>query len=248
MRRTIGAILLITALVLTAGVASADSGHEGEPEHPAAPAVAARLLDEAGIPHRYVQGRSGGNHVADVAREMGSHQQDTKGTDFWGICKSNEFEYSYAIAHYLNTKPHPAAVEYPDSAAPGEFCVSLWSNPVFKSVPGDDEEIGGHVCFHPDSVTGELWIGVGLSEGRLDTEYGIYLEYYSDDSGDPDTWLDWYKMGTATTNGSGEFGFTHTMDLDPGTYYLQVIVSYPDGTWGEDSWGTNVYEVVIYSV
>ena len=84
-------------------------------EYDAAPAVAARLLEEAGIPHRYGSGPTGGNHVADVAHEMGTHEDDEKGTDFWGVCKTDEFAYAYAIADFLNTKEKPAEVAYPES-------------------------------------------------------------------------------------------------------------------------------------
>jgi len=75
----------------------------------AAPAVAAELLKEADIDARYGSGRTGGNHIADVAHEMG----DT--TDFDGVSKCDVFEYEYAVADYLNTKDDPAEVAYPVS-------------------------------------------------------------------------------------------------------------------------------------
>ena len=50
----------------------------GDVEFPAAPAIAARILEANNITPRYGQGRSGGNYISDVAQHMGP------GTDFSG--------------------------------------------------------------------------------------------------------------------------------------------------------------------
>lgn len=78
-------------------------------EYEAAPAVAARLLDDAGVANRYGQGRTGGNFVADVAHRMGP------GTDFDGVSKEDVEAYECAIAAFLNDPAngdyYPAGVE-----------------------------------------------------------------------------------------------------------------------------------------
>ena len=50
-------------------------------EFPAAPAIAARILEANEVAPRYGSGRTGGNYIADVAHNMGT------GTDFDGIPK-----------------------------------------------------------------------------------------------------------------------------------------------------------------
>ena len=63
---------------------------------PAAPAVAAALLDDAGIANRYGTGSNGGNYTSDVAAEMGP------GTDFRGVAKEDVEAYECAVATFLN--------------------------------------------------------------------------------------------------------------------------------------------------
>jgi hypothetical protein len=65
---------------------------------PAAPAVAADILHNNDISARYGSGRSGGNHIADTAHEMGP------GTDFRGVKKSNAAAYRAAVCDFLKTK------------------------------------------------------------------------------------------------------------------------------------------------
>jgi hypothetical protein len=64
-------------------------------DYPAAPSVAARLLDDAGVSHRYGSGKNGGNHVADVANWMGP------GTMFDGVSKDDVEAYEDAVKAYL---------------------------------------------------------------------------------------------------------------------------------------------------
>jgi hypothetical protein len=71
-------------------------------DHPAAPAVAASLLKAAGIQPRYGSGRTGGNHIADVAARMGPR------TDFDGVSKDDVEAYRCAVSEYLATKSNPA--------------------------------------------------------------------------------------------------------------------------------------------
>jgi hypothetical protein len=67
---------------------------------PAAPAVAARTLAEEGVAARYGSGRTGGNHIADVAAEMNK----TPGTDFRGVAKKDVADYAEAVHDYLHEK------------------------------------------------------------------------------------------------------------------------------------------------
>jgi hypothetical protein len=65
---------------------------------PAAPAVAAELLQDAGVAARYGSGRTGGNYIADVAHQMGP------GTDFDGISKRDVAAYKTAVDSFLKAK------------------------------------------------------------------------------------------------------------------------------------------------
>jgi len=68
---------------------------------PAAPAVAAALLNDAGIAPRYGTGNQGGNYVSEVADEMG---KDGGTTYFRGIAKENIGAYECAVATFLNER------------------------------------------------------------------------------------------------------------------------------------------------
>jgi hypothetical protein len=70
----------------------------------AAPAIAARLLKDANIQPRYGNGKTGGNHISDVANKMGPT------TDFMGVKKNDSSAYECAVAKFLETKPNPALV------------------------------------------------------------------------------------------------------------------------------------------
>ena len=69
---------------------------------PAAPSVAGRILHDSDESARYGSGKTGGNHISDVARSMGP------GTDFNGIRKSNVAAYRAEVCNFLLTKS-PAA-------------------------------------------------------------------------------------------------------------------------------------------
>ena len=64
-------------------------------EYPAAPAIAEKLLAEAGVSHRYGTGKEGGNYIADVAKMMG------KGASFRGVAKKDFLAYEAAVKAYL---------------------------------------------------------------------------------------------------------------------------------------------------
>jgi hypothetical protein len=63
-------------------------------DYPAAPAVAAKLLNDAGVKAKY----SGGNYISDVAHEM------DPGTDFRTVPKSNVAAYEAAVRAFLVEK------------------------------------------------------------------------------------------------------------------------------------------------
>jgi hypothetical protein len=65
-------------------------------DYPAAPAVAAKLLHDAGVNPRYGQGKDGGNCISNVALHMGP------GTDFDGEEKSDVAAYEAAVRAFLN--------------------------------------------------------------------------------------------------------------------------------------------------
>jgi hypothetical protein len=67
---------------------------------PAAPSVAAKILADADVPARYGSGKSGGNHIADVAAEMNK----TKGTDFQGVAKKDVADYANQVREFLTEK------------------------------------------------------------------------------------------------------------------------------------------------
>jgi hypothetical protein len=74
-------------------------------EYPAAPAVAAAILKEAGISHRYqISGKIYGNYIADVAAFMGSSVGDENSSWFNGIDKSDVDSYYEAVYVYLTGK------------------------------------------------------------------------------------------------------------------------------------------------
>ena len=98
-------------------------------EYEAAPAVAARLLDDAGVDNRYGQGRDGGNFIADVAR----HMEDT--TDFDGVSKEDVGAYECAVAAFLND---PANGDYYPA---GVECMPQYE--LFEELTVDSEEMDG---------------------------------------------------------------------------------------------------------
>jgi hypothetical protein len=66
-----------------------------EAEYPAAPAIAEKLLAEAGVSHRYGTGKEGGNYIADVTKKMG------KGASFMGVEKKDFIAYEAAVKAFL---------------------------------------------------------------------------------------------------------------------------------------------------
>ncbi|UTR11524.1 hypothetical protein MM300_04110 [Evansella sp. LMS18] len=67
-----------------------------EVDYPAAPAVANKLLKDAGIGNMLGKGKNGINLISSVAHEMGP------GTDFHGVEKSDTEAYEAAVKAFLN--------------------------------------------------------------------------------------------------------------------------------------------------
>ena len=79
-------------------------------EFPAAPAVAAALLKAAGVDHRYETDKIAkngkaimGNYITDVAKMMGTHEDDQDGSWFMGIDKSDVDDYREAVEDFLDS-------------------------------------------------------------------------------------------------------------------------------------------------
>ena len=68
-----------------------------EVDYPAAPAVANKLLKDAGYSNMIGKGRDGTNLISSTAHQMGP------GTDFNGVAKSDVDAYEAAVKAFLNT-------------------------------------------------------------------------------------------------------------------------------------------------
>jgi hypothetical protein len=183
----------------------------------AAPSVAAELLKGSDISNRYGKGKSGGNHVADVAKHMGP------GTNFDGVAKEDIEEYECTIVKFLRNKnPEPAMV------------TSSYDN-CYELVPVDEVEVpstsesGVFTSYKPE-VGAEYKIIVsgiykfanwGFPYGYADAEWSNRLAQYT-----PDNTAGWIK---------GEDYFSSECGLD-----VQVDNSCVD--WGNFN-PENVYEL-----
>lgn len=102
--------------------------------------------------------------------------------------------------------------------------------------------VAGFVIFNNDNDMDEVVVVVSLKDGAPNRTYGVYLEGYWGPTG---PWKSWAKLGLLTTNRQGNGNFKARVSRDEDTYYLQVVVSWPDGTWGAGSFGTDIATVTI---
>lgn len=123
--------------------------------------------------------------------------------------------------------------------------MDLRENPPWCNVPAEDSLVAGFVVLNNDNETDEVVVVVSLKEGAPNQTYGIFLEEYDGIVGGRDNWLSWNYIGDLTTNRNGHGNFDVRLSHDPGTYYLQIVVSYPWGSWGVQSFGTNIAPVMI---
>jgi hypothetical protein len=155
MRRQ-GGLLIAVGLLLVGLLASPGLSDSHRPSHAgAAPAVAQRLLAEAGIAARYGSGAAGGNHSADVAAVMASEP----GTNFAGVAATDWAAYECAVATFLT-----------DGVAGPPAAVSLHACPRPPSAPTDLDirHLGG-----PCPPRFEV------SWGPPDDDGGVPIEFYT---------------------------------------------------------------------
>jgi len=124
--------------------------------------------------------------------------------------------------------------------------LDLRENPPPKNVPAAHESVAGFVVLNNDNETDEVVVVVSLKEGAPNRTYGIFLEEYEEAGG----WKYWDYLGDLTTNRNGKGNFDSRIPRSslwgPGdTHYLQIVVSYPWGTWGTGSFGTDIAAVTI---
>lgn len=123
--------------------------------------------------------------------------------------------------------------------------LDLRSNPPWCDVPAEDQTVVGFVVLNNDNETDEVVVVVSLKDGAPNRTYGVFLEEYNGTTGGRGNWVSWYSPGTLTTNGNGHGNFDVRVPRDPGTYYLQIVVSYPWGSWEAQSFGTDIAAVTI---
>jgi hypothetical protein len=178
---TITITLLVVFVLMVGGtwaeetVVLTDADHEVD--YPAAPAIAAQLLEDAGVDNRYGTGKDGGNYIRDVAEHMGPE------TDFDGVSKENEVMYVCAVAKFLLgkdvgiTNPYSGVL---DPAASGATATDNADGSVtlvitVKDLCGDSiSELNPLVDFYvKDSVIpGTFYFGTGSIPGSTDWAVG----------------------------------------------------------------------------
>jgi hypothetical protein len=128
---------------------------------------------------------------------------------------------------------------------PGACLLQLRHNPPSKNVPAPGEEVTGFVCMHANHEDNKVVVSVVLEAGAPSCTYGVFLETYNGLTGGPANWLSWAHLGNMTTNSSGSGTFSVSVPRSPGVYYLQIVVSYPWGSWGAQSFGTDIAKITI---
>lgn len=123
--------------------------------------------------------------------------------------------------------------------------LDLRANPPWCDVPGASEPVAGFVILNNDNEANQVVVVVSLKDGAANRTYGVFLEDYNGSVGGPANWKAWAYLGSLTTNGQGKGNFDTRVSRLPGTYYLQVVVSYPWGSWGAQSFGTDIATVTI---
>lgn len=122
--------------------------------------------------------------------------------------------------------------------------LDLRENPPRCDVPGVGES-AGFVVLNNDNETDEVVVVVSLKEGEPNRTYAIFLEGYTGTKGGRTNWLSWAYLGDLTTNRNGKGNFDARVPLSLGPHYLQVVVSYPWGSWGAKSFGTDIAAITI---
>ena len=123
--------------------------------------------------------------------------------------------------------------------------LDLRANPPWCDVPVADEPVAGFVVLNNDNETDEVVVVVSLKEGASNQTYGIFLEEYKGQTGGRPNWLSWAYLGDLTTNRNGNGNFDTRISRSHGNYFLQIVVSYPWGHWGAESFGTDIAPITI---
>ncbi len=124
-----------------------------------------------------------------------------------------------------------------------EVGLELRANPPTWGVPASGSPVVGFATLGNDTA-GEVAVTVSLTEGSPGRTYGVFLEEYQSPTPDGNMPL-WKYIGNLTTDSNGDGSFTGTVALSSGTHYLQVVLSYPWGSWGAQSFGTDIAQVII---
>lgn len=122
--------------------------------------------------------------------------------------------------------------------------MDLRANPPWCDEPGPGS-VAGFAILNNDNETDEVVVVVSLKEGTPNRTYGIFLEGYNGTTGGRANWLSWAYIGNLTTNSNGNGNFDARIPYTPGTYFLQVVVSHPWGSWGPQSFGTNIAAIEV---
>ena len=156
--RKILAVAVALAMVfgLMSGIAVA--GNDDEEERPAAPAVANRLLDEAGEDRRYGFGPNGGNYIRDVAQEMGP------GADFDGISKCEVDEYEVAVAEFLVEQGADIEVPEPEPVPDEGEVINVTQDETYDAI---------QAAVHEAEAGDEIHVGLGTYNEAVEIEEGL---------------------------------------------------------------------------
>ena len=123
--------------------------------------------------------------------------------------------------------------------------LDLRANPPWCDIPGKDQPVAGFVVLNNDNETDEVVVVVSLKEGVAGRTYAIYLEDYKVPAGGRLNWKACRYLGELTTNRNGNGNFDTRVSRSPSIYHLQIVVSYPRGSWGPKSFGTDIATIEI---
>ena len=123
--------------------------------------------------------------------------------------------------------------------------LDLRANPPRCDVPATTAPVAGFVILNNDNETDEVVVVVSLKDGYPDRTYYVFLEDYKTTTGGPANWKAWAYLGPLTANSKGKGNFDTRVSRLPDEYYLQIVVCYPWGSWGAESFGTDIATVEI---
>ena len=122
--------------------------------------------------------------------------------------------------------------------------LGLRENPHTWGVPDPTSAWAGFVILNNDNEADEVVVVVSLKKGVADRTYGVFLEEYKSETPDGSS-PQWTYLGDLTTNIQDKGNFYARVSRSADTCYLQIVVSYPWGSWGAQSFGTDIATVTI---